>query len=168
MAIADALKALRQLQDEGVLNDYLVFGSVAAMAHTRPFFTRDVDIGVAVNSDSEYMALFRRLSEFGRVDGHSVVINGTPVEVFPVDISPIIMDAMAYAGRRLVDGIMVKVAPPEHLLLEALRVSRSQDKARVFLLSEVVDQTALRALFRRLDHAGTLARRFKSLTGKTP
>jgi len=85
------------------------------MAHTRPFYTKDIDIGVAVDSDQEYWALFQRLTEFGTVDGHSVVIHDTPVEVFPVDISPIIQDALDHADRKRVEGIVVKVAPPEQM-----------------------------------------------------
>jgi|TARA_B100001971_G_scaffold211074_1_gene238038 hypothetical protein len=138
------------------------------MAHTRPFYTKDIDIGVAVDSDQEYWALFQRLTEFGTVDGHSVVIHDTPVEVFPVDISPIIQDALDHADRKRVEGIVVKVAPPEHLLLEALRVNRNQDKGRVFLLDDVIDKQSLRALLERLDDDGELKRRYQTLTGKSP
>ncbi|MDP6071184.1 MAG: hypothetical protein QGG34_06430 [SAR202 cluster bacterium] len=137
------------------------------MAHTRPFYTKDIDIGVAVDSDQEYWALFQRLTEFGTVDGHSVVIHDTPVEVFPVDISPIIQDALDHADRKRVEGIVVKVAPPEHLLLEALRVNRNQDKGRVFLLDDVIDKQSLRALLERLDDDGELKRRYQTLTGKS-
>ena len=168
MPIADVLKVLKQLKDEGTVRDYLVFGSVAAMVHTRPFFTKDVDIGIAVESDAEFMTIFRRLASFGEVAGHSVVIQGTPTEIFPVDISPIIQDALLHAHRKLVEGMMVKVAPPEHLLLEALRVFRSQDKGRVFLLDDVTDREKLRSLFRRLDSEGVLGRRYQGLTGKAP
>jgi predicted nucleotidyltransferase len=168
MAIADVLKVFRDLKKEGTVQDYLIFGSIAAVAHTRPFFTRDVDIGVAVVSDEEYRRVFERLSEFGQVEGHSVVIHDTPVDVFPVDISPIINDALEHADRKRVEGVVVKVAPPEHLLLEALRVNRSQDKGRVFLLDEVVDRQKLRKLLGRLDHDNELARRFQTLTGQAP
>lgn len=167
MAIADVLRVFHDLKQEGTVRDYLVFGSVAVMVHTRPFFTRDVDIGVAVGSDEEFWRIFNRLTDFGKVEGHSVVIHATPVEVFPVDISPIIQDALVHAGRKRVEGVVVKVAPPEHLLLESLRVYRSQDKGRVFLLDEVVDRQKLYALLERLDYGGTLRQRYQTLTGKS-
>lgn len=168
MAIADVFRVLRDLKRAGTVRDYLVFGSVAAMVHTRPFYTEDVDIGVAVQSDTEFLAVFNRLSEFGRIEGHSVVIGGTAVELFPVDISPIIQDALENPIRKRVEGMLVNVASPEHLLLEALRVYRNQDKGRVFLLKDVVDQGKLQDLFRRLDHDGTLRRRYEGLTGEAP
>jgi len=135
MAIVDILRVFRDLKQERTVRDYLVFGSVAAMLHTRPFFTRDVDIGVATESDEEFWRIFNRLADFGKVDGHSVVIHGTPVEIFPVGISPIIEDALIHANRKRVENVLVKIASPEHLLLESLRVYRSQDKGRVFLLA---------------------------------
>ena len=168
MAIADVFRVFRDLKQERTVRDYLVFGSVAAMLHTRPFFTRDVDIGVATESDAEFWRIFNRLADFGKVDGHSVVIHGTPVEIFPVDISPIIQDALIHANRKRVENVLVKIASPEHLLLESLRVYRSQDKGRVFLLDDVVDRDKLRILFGRLDHDGTLRQRYQSLTGKSP
>jgi predicted nucleotidyltransferase len=167
MAIADVLRVFRDLKREGTVRDYLVFGSVAAMVHTRPFYTRDVDIGVATESDKEFWHIFDRLAELGKVEGHSVVIHGTPVEVFPADISPVIQDALVHAGRKRVEDVVVKVASPEHLLLESLRVYRRQDKARVFLLDEVVDRQKLHALLRRLDHDGTLKQRYQTLTGNS-
>lgn len=168
MAIADALRVFRDLKQERTVRDYLVFGSVAAMVHTRPFFTRDVDIGVVVESDEEFRRIFSRLTDFGEVEGQSVVISGTSVEVFPVDISPIIQDALLHADRKRVEGVVVKVAPPEHLLLESLRVYRNQDKGRVFMLDEVVDRQKLRGLLGRLDCDGTLKRRYQTLTRKSP
>ncbi len=168
MAIADVLRVFRDLKRERTVRDYIVFGSVAAMVHTRPFYTQDVDIGVAVQSDREFLTVFARLSAFGRVEGHSVVICDTPVEIFPVAISPIIEDALEDSPRKRVEGLVVKVASPEHLLLESLRVYRNQDKSRVFLLDDVVDRARLRTLFRRLDHDTTLRRRYESLVGKSP
>jgi hypothetical protein len=168
MAIADVLRVFRDLKQEGTIRDYLVFGSVAAMVHTRPFFTRDIDVGVAIESDEEFRRIFNRLADFGKVEGHSVVIYGTPVEIFPVDISPIIQDALIYANRKRVENVVVKVASPEHLLLESLRVYRSQDKGRVFLLDEVVDKQKLHTLLGRLDSDGTLRQRYQTLTGKSP
>lgn len=168
MAIADVLRVIQQLKREGVVRDYILFGSVAAMVHTRPFYTQDVDIGIAAASDSEFSDVLRRLADFGTTDGMTVAISGTPVEVFPVDSRPIIQDAIAHALRKRVEGILVKVTPPEHLVLEALSTYRNKDKARVFLLEDVVDRTKLGALLRRLDHDGTLRSRYEALTRTAP
>ncbi len=66
MAITDVLRVFHALKQSRILRDYLVFGSVAAMVHTRPFFTRDVDIAVAVSSDAEFLTIFNRCA--GRPD----------------------------------------------------------------------------------------------------
>ena len=168
MAIADVLRTFRDLKREGVVQDYILFGSVAAMVHTRPFFTRDLDIGVAVESDEEFLDLFRRLAALGEVSGHAVILHGTPVEIFPVNISPIIQDAMLHPVRKRVEDVVVNVASVEHLLLEALRVHRTADKARVLMLNEVVDKARLRKKLRRLDRDGKLKRRYQALARETP
>ena len=168
MAIADVLAAFHELKRSGDVQDYMIFGSVAAMVHTRPFNTNDIDIGVAVRTDAALWELLRKLAAYGDTDGFAVVIQGTPVEVFPVDISPIIQDALRSAPRKRVEGMLVKVAAPEHLLLEALRVNRATDRARVLLLDEVVNRRALNRLFERLDdRERTLYRRYEGLTGGT-
>jgi predicted nucleotidyltransferase len=69
MAIADVLRVFHALKQEGVIRDYLIFGSVAAMAHTRPFFTGDVDIAIVVESDAEFIRAFNKLAEFGKIEG---------------------------------------------------------------------------------------------------
>ena len=107
---------------------------------------------------ADALRVFSKLKHEGTVRDYS----------FPVDISPIIRDALAHADRKRVENVVVKVAPAEHLLLESLRVYRSKDKGRVFLLDEVVDRGTLRGLLRRLDRGGTLKRRYQELTGKTP
>ncbi len=168
MAIRDVMRTLRVMKDEGSLTDFMVYGSVAAMVHTRPFYTKDVDIAVVVDSDEEYRAVLRRLSDFGTINGFAVEIGGTIAEIFPDDISPIIHDAVNHALRRKVEGSFVKIAPPEHLLLEALRAGRVDDQARVLILNDVIDRRRLSALFRKLDSNGTLRRDYKRITGKTP
>ena len=137
------------------------------MVHTRPFFTRDVDIAILVSSDTEFLKAYRQLASFGEIDGHAIVISGTPVELFSVDISPILQDALEHALRKRVEGVLVKVAPPEHLLVEALRANRPQDRARVLILDEFVDRRKLKPLLRRFDHDGTLTRRYETLTDTT-
>ena len=168
MAIADVLRVFRDLKKEGTVKDYIVYGSIAAMVHTRPFYTKDVDIGVSVASDMEYIKIFRRLSEFGVVEGNHVVVNGTPADVFPTDVSPIINDAIIGARRKKVEYVYAKVASPEHLVLEALRAGRREDRARVIMLEEAVDRDKLKDLFERLDHDGELKARYQRLTGQAP
>ena len=120
-----------------------------------------------ITDDQEYSRIFNRLSDFGTVQGHAVVINGTPVEVFPVDISPIIDDALNHPIRKRVGGVLVKVASAEHLLLEALRVYPTEDKGRAIIVDAVADPDKLLDLFERLDHGGTFQRRYREITNQT-
>ena len=66
MAIVDVLKVFHTLKRAGAVHDYILSGSVAAMVHTQPFYTEDVDIAVSVASDQEFLHLFSQLAESGR------------------------------------------------------------------------------------------------------
>ena len=107
-------------------------------------------------------------SRLGRVEGQRVIICDTPVDVFPYDISPIVQDAFKTAKRKKVEGVLVRVASVEHLILEALRAGRRQDRERALLLNSVADRGRLRSLLRRLDLDGTLRRHYTSITRQTP
>lgn len=169
MAIADVLRAFRTMKMEGTIRDFMVYGSVAAMVHTRPFYTDDVDIGIPIDTMGEWEAAIHRLADFGPFKGQAVEIMGTPVDMFPTDVSPIIQDALEQARRKKVEGFLVKVASAEHLLLEALRAFRKpEDHSRVVLLDAHVDRAKLKGLFRRLDRDGELKGRYQSLMRKAP
>ena len=158
----------RDLKREGTVRDYIVYGSVAAMVHARPFYTKDIDIGVVVSSDLEYIQIRRRLSNFGVVEGQHVEINGTLAAVFPSDISPIIDDAVEGAFRNRVENVYAKVATPEHLVLEALRAARRGDRLRALQLDMVANRSKLKELFERLDRDGELQARYQAITGQAP
>ena len=147
----------------------MIYGSVAAMVHTSPFYTRDIDIAIPIENMDDWGTAIHGLSSFGSFREQAVVINGTPVDMFPTDISPILEDAMDQARRKRVEGVLVKVASPEHLLLEALRVfRRPKDHSRVVILDAYINRTKLRNLFRKLDVDGKLEERYRSLMQKAP
>jgi hypothetical protein len=157
------------MKREGTIRDFVIYGSVAAMVHTRPFHTKDIDIAIPVETVREYGEVLNRLASFGHFERQTVVIKGTPVDMFPADVSPVVRDALRSARRKLVEGKMVKVASPEHLLLEALRAFRyPDDHSRVMTLDAYVDRVKLRELFRRLDHDGQLKERYQELMHQAP
>ena len=108
---SDVMRTLRVMKDEGSLTDFMVYGSVAAMVHTRPFYTRDIDVAVVVDSDDEYRAVLRCLSEFGTIKGFAFAIEGTLAKISADDISPIIHDAVKHALRRKVEGLIREKSP---------------------------------------------------------
>lgn len=165
--IVDVLKILHGLKKEKKVRDFMLIGAVAAMAYVRPFFSDDVDIALVTASDAEFLEVFRQVSGYGTVEGYTIIIAGVKLQLFPLDISAILADAYKHSKVKRVQGMAVKVAPPEHLVIEALRVYRAKDKARVHLLMEAVSLKVLAALFRRLDTDGTLRHRFKAVTGQT-
>lgn len=66
----------------------MIYGSLAAMVHTRPCYTEDIDIGIPIDTMREWEVAIHRLADFGTFKERAVEISGTPVDMFPTDVSP--------------------------------------------------------------------------------
>jgi hypothetical protein len=70
MSFESAIRRLNQLKRRRVLRDYAFIRDVAATVYMGPMLTEDMDIVVLVDSDEEYLAVFRRVGALaGGVDG---------------------------------------------------------------------------------------------------
>ena len=70
MSFSDAVRVLDGLRNRGVIRDFAVIGAVAAAAYVEPATTEDLDVVVLVDTDEEYLEVFRRLGEWAeRMEG---------------------------------------------------------------------------------------------------
>jgi hypothetical protein len=165
-SFSGAIRGLNQLRREGLIRDYVVIGAVGALAYLEPVRTEDLDIIVLVDTDHEYLQMFRRLVERAEsMDGMHLYFSGIPVQVFPSTISQLYRETLEQARTIRSGNLKVKVPTPEHLVLLALLAFRDADQLRVVRLLPRVDRQKLEALLRRYDDAtGTLQRRLGSLS----
>ena len=140
-------------------------GGVAATAYIEPIFTQDMGSIVLVDSDEEYLSVFRRLTEFAEgMEGMHHVLGGVPVQLFPTTTKLLYLDVLQNARLARVGALRVKVASPEHLILMSLEAFRPRDRERIHLLFSVADMDKVDQLFQRFDdEKGTLAERLQSL-----
>ena len=90
MAFSDAIRILNSLRRRRVLKSYVLIGAVGATAYMEPVSTEDLDIIVLVDTDEEYLEVFRRLGTFAEGhEGMHHILGGVPVQIFPTTIKPL-------------------------------------------------------------------------------
>jgi len=135
-------EVIEQLKRECVIEDYAVAGAVGAIFYVEAFNTQDVDLLVNLPESLDPLGPIRkRLKEIGYTfngEGH-IVIDSWPVQFLPVS------DALTSETLREAqylpfdEELSVRVARPEHLAAEALKVGRPKDFQRVSMLAESDD-----------------------------
>ena len=165
MAFADAFTALNGFRRRGIIKGYAVIGAVAATAYMEPVFTEDIHVIILVDSDEEYQAAFRSVSDESEgQDGMHQVLAGIPVQLFPSTISPLHREAVAQARKVRIDNLTVRVAAAEYLVVLYLLAFRERDRIRVRYLLQDLNQELLNSLLERFDDGeNTLARRLQDL-----
>jgi tetrahydromethanopterin S-methyltransferase subunit A len=132
-------EVIEQLKQEGVIEDYAVAGAVGAIFYVEAFNTQDVDLLVNLPMSLDPLGLIkRRLEELGYTfnsEGH-IVIDSWPVQFLPVS-DGLTEEAWREAQYLPFDEeLLVRVARPEHLAAEALKVGRPKDFQRISMLIE--------------------------------
>ncbi|MBI2859855.1 MAG: hypothetical protein HYX90_12370 [Chloroflexi bacterium] len=146
------LKILNSLKRRRVIRDYAIWGAVAVMRYTEPFFTRDLDILVVPASDTldALTPMYKAFSELGYGwEGFSIMVEDLPVQfMVPTRLG---REAVSEARVSLISGLRVKVLSPEYLIALALVSGREKDKYKISLLLQQakLDEEKLHAILSR-------------------
>ncbi len=152
----DALRALNELKEQGLIQDYAIGGAIATLRWTAPFFTQDLDVFIVLSGERRgagivvlspiYEYLARKGSEW---HGRWLVVGGIPVDIFPAD--PLEEEAVREAAEAEFEGVPTRVMTPEYLIPLFLRAGRDKDivKARMLLEQADVDQKKLEGVLTR-------------------
>lgn len=165
MSFGNAIQILLCLKRKMALNDFVVIGAVAATAYLEPMTTEDLDMIVLVETDKDYIEVFRRVQKVAdRTEGMHLVLSGVPVQMFPTTTKPLYRDTLENARTFNIDGINVKVASPEHLVVLALEANRYKDKVRIQYLLPEANIEYLKELLEVFDdEKGTLEERLEEI-----
>lgn len=141
MSIAQVIRVINQMQDDGVIERYAIGGAVGATFYLEPVATLDVDIFVAFRQQPGQIIvspqpIFDYLTARGSiVEGEYIVIAGWPVQFLP-PTSPLVEEALAQAVTVDVEGTPARVFTAEHLAAIALQTGRAKDHARLLQFIE--------------------------------
>ncbi len=148
MEIREAIKAINQLQVDGIIFNYAIGGAVGATFYLEPVSTLDVDVFVSFKPETgsrivSPQPIFDYFKARGcAMEGEYIVIAGWPVQILP-PTSPLVEEALGQAVARDIGGGMARVFTAEHLAAIALQTGRAKDKSRLlqFVEAGVLDKS---------------------------
>ena len=130
---------LNEMVEQGIIEDYAVFGAVAQMRYTEAVVTLDADVLVAVGEPDKLDVLspiYAFCRERGYLpEGEAVRVGDWPVQFIPA-FSKLTREAIRDAEIGDLDGIPLRVVRADYLAVIALSVGRPKDFARVLALRE--------------------------------
>jgi hypothetical protein len=125
--------------EQGIIEDYAVFGAVAQMRYTEAVVTLYADILVAV-AEPDKLDVLSPIYAFCRErgylpEGEAIRVGDWPVQFIPA-FSKLTREAVRDAETGDLDGIPLRVIRADYLVVIALSVGRAKDFARVVALRE--------------------------------
>jgi len=153
-------KVLNEMIQEGIIEDYLIAGSIGAMYYLPPnlFLTKDLDVRIPVNTEENQLITFSEIWHYLTVergypiDGQHIIIEGVPVEFFPIEKG---LEQEAYNNSELVSfyNTWVKISKPEYIIANYVQTNRKQDREKIRLLLQhyTIDMVLLEQILVRFD-----------------
>jgi hypothetical protein len=134
------LNTIKHLLKKKIISKYAIGGSVAVIAYTEPFETKDLDIFIPLIISSsgliDLSSIFNELKKLGfKMKDQFWIIDGIPVEFLPT-YDDVTEEALDMAIKKKLYHTDVNVFRPEHIIAIALKTGRSKDYAKIDLLIE--------------------------------
>jgi hypothetical protein len=141
MNIGEAIKTVRQMRSDGMIDNYAIGGAVGATFYLEPVATMDVDIFVAFQT-----------ARGSKVEREYIIVAGWPVQ-FLHPTGPLVQEALTEAVEKDVAGAPARVFTAEHLAAIALQTGRPRDKAspRQFIEAGALGAARFQAILSRHD-----------------
>jgi hypothetical protein len=132
-------RLLNDMQAEGVIKNYALFGAMAQMRYTEAVATLDADVLIAVPMPDKLDVLadiYTYCAGKGfPAEGDAIRVGAWPVQCMPV-FSPLTNEALENAEVAEFDGVPLRVIKADYLAVIALSVGRGKDFARILALLE--------------------------------
>lgn len=149
------LEAINQMQADGVISHYAIGGAVGAVQYSEPATTLEIEVLVILpfdpgGSSVSLTALHSYSIAHGyKTDGDCFEIGGWPVR-FLVAANELEREAVGASLPFSVDGELVFVMMPEHLMAIALTMNRPKDLPWMLRLTErdAIDGLTLKAILK--------------------
>ncbi|MCX6545061.1 MAG: hypothetical protein NTV05_11715 [Acidobacteria bacterium] len=156
-SFAGALRALNQMKDAGVIEEYAVAGAMAVVFWSEPIPTFDLDVLVFLPESASPIVSLDPIYQWTAAQGYPahaehVLVEQVPVQFLPAH-SPLADEAIERAAALEYEGVPVRVVRPEYLIALYLepgaRTLKRRERAAALRESASVDVTLLDDLLAR-------------------
>lgn len=161
MSFRDALIAVGQLHQDGLVSEYAVGGAMAIVFWSEPVATYDLDVFVLLPGGSSPIVSLAPLYDWALRRGYAVEREHIVIARVPVQIIPAHDDLAEEAVREAVlldlEGVPVRVIRPEHLIALYLepsaRTRKRLERVAALLEGAEVDRVRLDSILSRFGLA---------------
>lgn len=157
MSFRDAVLAIQQLRDDGVITEYAIGGAMAMAFWSEPVSTFDVDVFALLPPAGGPIVSLEPIYTWASRHGHAVqqehiIMAGIPVQIIPAH-NALAVDAVNHAATLNIEGLPIRVIRPEHLIALYLepsaRTRKRLERVATLLEESDVDRTRLDALLKK-------------------
>lgn len=154
-----ALRALEDLKQAAVVEDYAIAGAMALVFWADPIPTYDLDVLVLLPEQDTPIVSLSAIYRWASAQGHSVhgehvVVAGVPVQFLPSH-NRLADEAIETAATLDYQGVAVRVVRPEYLvalyLEPSARTAKRRERAAALMESAETDQSVLEDLIHRFN-----------------
>lgn len=129
------LEILNKLAKKGIIDGYAIGGAVAAIFHTEPAETADLDIFVTFPKSElivDLTKMTRELEAMGyqQWEKEGIIVEGIPVQFLPAE-SGLLKEAYEKASKENIEGTQTRIMTLEYLCAIMLETGRPKDKIRL-------------------------------------
>ena len=158
-SFAGALRALNQMRDAAVIEEYAIAGAMAVVFWTEPIPTFDLDVLVFLPESGSPIVSLDPIYRWAAAQGfpahaEHVLIEHVPVQFLPAH-NPLADEAIERAATLEYEGVPVRVVRPEYLIALYLepgaRTHKRRERAAALRESASVDVTLLDELLARFQ-----------------
>lgn len=156
MNTKEVLKVLNDMQAQGVIQGYALGGAVGAAVYLEPFYTKGLDVFVAIEKKGmliDLSPIYSYLTSRGfEAKGQWIVIGGWDVEFLP-PYSALTEEALREAIVMKWEDTSVRVIQAEYLVAICLATGRMKDDDRIarFIDQQAFDMDELQPILERHD-----------------
>ena len=152
-----ALRALEDLKQAAVIEDYAIAGAMALVFWADPIPTYDLDVLVLLPEQDTPIVSLGAIYPWAAAQGHSVhaehvIVAGVPVRFLPSH-NKLTDEAIETAATLDYQGVAVRVVRPEYLvalyLEPSARTAKRRERAAALMESAETDQGRLADLIHR-------------------
>jgi hypothetical protein len=156
-SFAHALRALEELKQAAVVEDYAVADAMALVFWTEPIPTYDLDVLVFLPEQETSLVSLDTIYQWASVRGYAVaaehvIIAGVPVQFLPAH-NELADEAIVTAAILEYEGVPVRVVRPEYLvalyLEPSARTPKRRERAAALIEAAATDRRLVEQLIQR-------------------